>query len=235
MKKKLFSLALALALCLGLTVPAFAAELKIIEVPVPTVEEYEGKNYSTMEFHEGLSKLYVSEGSSTTAGFIDKTGKVVIPAKYSNAGDFSEGFAFVAKNGKLGFIDKTGKEVIPCEYDEVGSFDENGLAWVGKYTGGSVTVGIKEVKTVKWGLIDRTGKEVVACKYKDMESFSEGLAAVAVPSGSRNRYGYEGRKWGFVDTKGKEVIPCIYSGATDFSDGLSVVMRGDADAGEEEF
>ena len=33
MKKKLFSLALALALCLGLTVPAFAAELKIIEVP----------------------------------------------------------------------------------------------------------------------------------------------------------------------------------------------------------
>ncbi len=41
MKKKLFSLALALALCLGLTVPAFAAEIKLVEFSVPVVEGYE--------------------------------------------------------------------------------------------------------------------------------------------------------------------------------------------------
>ena len=41
MRKKLLSLALALALCLGLTVPAFAADMKIVEVPVPAVEGYE--------------------------------------------------------------------------------------------------------------------------------------------------------------------------------------------------
>lgn len=193
-------------------------------------------------FSEGLADVCLGDPyRGDKYGYINKEGELVIPCRYTLAGAFINGLAAVQQGGdiygggKWGFIDTTGKEVIPCEYDEVGSFDENGLAWVGKYTGGSVTVGIKEVKTVKWGLIDRTGKEVVACKYKDMESFSEGLAAVAVPSGSRNRYGYEGRKWGFVDTKGKEVIPCIYSRATDFSDGLSVVMRGDADAGEEEF
>ena len=38
MRKKLLSLTLALALCLGLTVPAFAAELKIVQVSVPSVE-----------------------------------------------------------------------------------------------------------------------------------------------------------------------------------------------------
>ncbi len=75
MKKKLLSLALALALCLGLTVPAFAAELKIVEVPVPTVEEYEGTDYTIGGFSEGLAPFALSSG----VGFIDWTGKVVIP------------------------------------------------------------------------------------------------------------------------------------------------------------
>ena len=200
MKKKLFSLALALALCLGLTVPAFAAELKIIEVPVPTVEEYEGKNYSTMEFHEGLSKLYVSEGSSTTAGFIDKTGKVVIPAKYSNAGDFSEGFAFVAKNGKLGFIDKTGKEITPFQYDSTLGFH-----------GGFAAV----VKNGKAGFIDKTGKEVISFAYDDTKGFYDGLAAVK-----------KSGKWGFIDKTGEEAIPFQYDEATSFFEGLAGVKKG---------
>ena len=56
MRKKLLSLTLALALCLGLTVPAFAAELKIVQVSVPTVEEYEVRNmphgFSMRAFHD---------------------------------------------------------------------------------------------------------------------------------------------------------------------------------------
>lgn len=137
MKKKLLSLALALALCLGLTVPAFAADLKIVQVSVPTVEEYEGKvEYDIWgEFYDGLSKLWLyedSSGSPTGTGFIDWEGKVVIPPEYDGAGDFSEGFVAVysADGGSWGVIDTIGKEVVRPK-----TFTENGVEYAisGKY------------------------------------------------------------------------------------------------------
>ena len=202
MRKKLLSLTLALALCLGLTVPAFAAELKIVQVSVPTVEEYEGTEYATWVFHEGLSRLYLYEDSSgfpTGAGFIDWTGKVVIPAEYDNAGDFSEGFAWVVKNGKIGFIDNTGKVITSFQYDITLGFHE-GLAAV--------------TKNGKVGFIDTTGKEVVPCTYDDTKGFSQGLAAVE-----------KGGKWGFINKTGEEVISFQYDDATSFFQGLAGVKK----------
>ncbi|MBQ5623621.1 MAG: WG repeat-containing protein, partial [Alistipes sp.] len=66
-------------------------------------------------------------------GFIDKTGKEVIPFKYVYAESFSEGLAAVRVGsyigGKYGFIDKVGKEIIPFKYDWVSCFS-NGKAKV---------------------------------------------------------------------------------------------------------
>jgi hypothetical protein len=42
-------------------------------------------------------------------GFIDKTGKMVIPPQYGSATAFSEWLAPVKLDGKWGFIDKSGK------------------------------------------------------------------------------------------------------------------------------
>jgi hypothetical protein len=42
-------------------------------------------------------------------GFIDKTGKLVIPCEYTCAEGFCEGIVSVMKGGKIGFIDKEGK------------------------------------------------------------------------------------------------------------------------------
>ena len=203
MRKKVLSLALALALCLGLTVPAFAAELKIVQVSVPTVEEYEGKNYIMNEFHDGLSKLWLyedSSGSPTGTGYIDWTGKVVIPPEYDGGGDFSEGFAAVYKNGKWGYIDKTGKEVVPFSYEITQKFSE-GLAAV--------------MKNNKIGFVDTTGKEVIPCAYSNSaEGFSQGLAAVE-----------KGGKWGFIDKTGEVVIDFAYDSAYSFSEGLAAVEK----------
>ena len=49
-------------------------------------------------------------------GFINKEGKEVIPFKYDDASDFSEGLARVLLNHKEGFINKEGKVVIPFKY-----------------------------------------------------------------------------------------------------------------------
>ena len=200
MKKKLLSLALALALCLGLTVPAFAAELKLVEIPTPVVEEYEGKDYSVGEFQEGLATLHVFEdGYGKPVGFVDKTGKLVISGKFDGGFNFSEGFARVQKDGKWGFIDKTGKEVIPLQYSGAANFSE-GFAAV--------------MQNDKIGFIDKTGKEVVPFTYDAAWGFSEGLAAVK-----------KNGKWGFIDQTGKVVIDLQYDNAGVFSQGLAMVEK----------
>ena len=39
-------------------------------------------------------------------GFIDQTGKIIIPLKYDYVGDFFDRLAYVELNGKYGFINK---------------------------------------------------------------------------------------------------------------------------------
>ena len=46
-------------------------------------------------------------------GYIDKTGRLIIPFKFDSAGKFSEGLAAVRIKEKTGYIDATGKFVIP--------------------------------------------------------------------------------------------------------------------------
>ena len=59
-----------------------------------------------MVFSEGLADVRLNG----KWGFIDKSGKVVIPFKYDDALPFSEGFAVVELDGKDGYIDKNGTE-----------------------------------------------------------------------------------------------------------------------------
>ncbi|MBI4751819.1 MAG: WG repeat-containing protein [Acidobacteria bacterium] len=54
-------------------------------------------------------------GKTREYGFIDKTGKVVIPAVFDEAFPFSEGFAYVTVGLESYFIDKKGKKAIVPE------------------------------------------------------------------------------------------------------------------------
>lgn len=130
-------------------------------------------------------------------GYIDESGKEIIPLIYDYAQDFSEGMAGVWENNKYGFIDKTGKLVIPIQYDETFLGYSNGLAAVG--LGG------------KWGYIDKKGKIIVPLKYEKAMIFREGLVAVKLDG-----------KWGYIDTSGKVIIAMKYDCGNSFSGGLSV-------------
>ena len=185
--------------------------------------------YFHYHFCEGLAAVELNG----KWGYIDKSGKEIIPLKYSFAAPFSEGLATVRLNGKWGYIDKTGKEVIPLKYDEARSFSE-GLAAVrlnGKWgyidkTGKEVVSlkydelyshifheGLTDVKlNGKWGYIDKTGKEIIPMRYDKAHIFSEGLAAVKLNN-----------KWGYIDKTGKEVIPIKYNQVNEFFNGLARV------------
>ena len=82
-RKRFLSLALALALSLTLAVPALA--VSVTEIPT----EYEA---GRMRFSDGMARV---TDENLKYGFIDKTGHLVIPCQYDDAGDFSEGLASV--------------------------------------------------------------------------------------------------------------------------------------------
>jgi hypothetical protein len=61
------------------------------------------------EFSEGLANI---DFGNKGMGYIDKTGKVVIPARFDTACAFRDGLAMVKEGRTWGFIDKTGQMVI---------------------------------------------------------------------------------------------------------------------------
>lgn len=79
-------------------------------------------------------------------GFLDRTGRVVIPCAFESVGDFVGGIAPARAEKKWGYIDTRGTWVISPTYDRADSFRADGLA--------RVTLG----KAVTW--IDRTGKAI---------------------------------------------------------------------------
>jgi len=176
------------------------------------------------EFHNGLA-LVLLKGEW---GFIDKTGKSVLPysngmapvnvngkwgtidedgneifaPKYDNpVYIFSEGLAAAAIGGKWGFIDEKGQVAVPLKYDSAGNFSD-GMAIVSL--------------NGKWGYIDKSGKEIIPPIYNWIPDFSETLAAVPLDGKWEN-------KWGFINKSGEVIIPYKYDWAGDFTDGLAVV------------
>ena len=101
-------------------------------------------------------------------GFRDASGKIVIPAKYDQVQDFSNGLAAVAtgtlSRAKWGFIDKTGNMVIEQKFTiQPSQFDKCGLAFV-------------QNKDKESMFIDKTGK-VVSEKYTNcITPFCNGYA-----------------------------------------------------------
>lgn len=168
-----------------------------------------GKYKIAYIFGEGLAKV---NGNGQAWGFINTKGEEVIPIKYGNVENFSEGMAafnmpyYQQKNHKLGYMDKTGKEIIPPRYD-----------WAEDFSEGMAAVGNGEFKVMrrigKWGFVDKTGREIVPLRYDNVGRFSEGLAAVKLLG-----------QWGFIDKRGIVVIPLEYTAKFYLSDDIAPVF-----------
>ncbi|MGC4128174.1 MAG: WG repeat-containing protein [Bergeyella sp.] len=88
-------------------------------------------------------------------GFIDESGKPVIPLIYDEVLYFEKsGLAPVSKNGKHGFIDKNGKEIIPIIYDDA------------KYEQLDEIVAVKKNK--KWAFFDNKSKQISEFIYDEL-------------------------------------------------------------------
>ncbi len=174
-------------------------------------------------------------------GFVNLQGKIVIPFRYEYAGNFSEGFASVAMNGKKGYINKTGKLVLPYKYDLAGDF-EGGMAWVklngkqgyinkqgaeviplGEFDSfGANELGIdgyvSAKKNGKYGIVSKTGKVLVPFKYEEMNnSIIDGNVCAKLNG-----------KWGIIDINDNIIVPFKYDdiGYRAFTSGYTMVKLG---------
>ncbi len=144
-------------------------------------------------------------------GFIDKTGRMVIPpsADLRYTRDFSEGLAgVVLRDGNWGFMDTRGEVVIRLHnVRSVGWFNE-GLCAVTASDG-------------RMGYIDRSGNFVIKPQLTYASAFSGGLALV------RCEYLLESRRHLIIDTTGHVVQELSLDNAYGFSEGRAPVMMGD--------
>lgn len=180
--------------------------------------------------------FYIKKNGKKCYGYIDRNGKIKIPAVYSYAENFSEGLAAVKFNGKWGYIDKQGNIIIEPQFERANEFCE-GMAAVkingkygfiekngnvaispkykfvpfGKFSGGFAIV--NEEMNRKDNFIDKKGNFIRKDNFDHILPFSEGLAPVEVCG-----------KWGFINNEGKLVIPFKFDKAYTFSEGLAAVM-----------
>lgn len=168
------------------TLTGLSLFLSPVSLPAETVVDSSFENYP-FSFHEGLGLIAINQkpeekilGWDFKYGYIDKTGKMVIPPRYESATFFSEGLALVSTvhpvestsryqqyERKFFYIDTAGNMTI--EHSEK-------LIYTGRFSGGLAVV--EDIKTRKFGYIDKKGKVVIEPIYIDAHSFHDGLALV---------------------------------------------------------
>jgi hypothetical protein len=146
-------------------------------------------------FSDGLAAVaQVPTGDSSLKwGFIDKSGKVVIPLIYDVVTFFQDGLAVVAKsygkgrNLKWGVIETLGPQVTPnVHYDAAKNLGE-----------GFAAVGYAHRKGLKWNLINRENTTILH-GFDDFGCFVNGRARASYTEGGVVRRGFINKVGDFV-------------------------------------
>ncbi|MCR4757119.1 MAG: WG repeat-containing protein [Butyrivibrio sp.] len=146
----------------------------------------------------------VCSNESGLYGYIDTEGEYLVTPCFSEAREFSEGYAAVKDdNGKWGFIDSNGEIVIAPQYEFVGDFKE----------------GVAKVENDQnlQGVIDANNNYIIEPKYPLIMDYSQGYARVRKDNG----------KYTFIDENGIEMKE-EFDYASDFGeDKIALVKKDD--------
>jgi len=152
-------------------------------------------------FSEGLAAVNVGgwqgdEGKFYGGkwGFVDASGRVAIPLRYTDARDFHDGLAAVrGAEERWGFVNTAGTEVIPPALLNVGDFSDDRAP---------------TIHDEGWGFIDPSGRWAILADYPGVTRFIHGRALVA--------RGVNGPPvWGFIDTTGRPIGPICFDAPGD--------------------
>ena len=128
-------------------------------------------------------------------GYINlHTGRIVIPAQYDRAWNFSEGLAAVIKDGEISFINEQGEVAIPATFPFY--FDDDHADYAFQFPGGLCVMINREHK---WGLINTRGEWAVEPIYTQIDKLHRGYHIVS-----------DGTHYGLLTETGKIALPLEY-------------------------
>lgn len=133
-------------------------------------------------------------------GFIDKSGKVIIPVKFEGAFNFIGEYAVVQKDRQVGLIDKTGAFVISPDFDGLRQISDNGY--------------IAANKDGLVGYINLQGEWVIEAQYEFVYGFQEGLSVVE-----------KDYKSGMINELGQEIVPMEHYSIGNLCEGYAFVEK----------
>jgi hypothetical protein len=177
--------------------------------PPPGYElpETSSQYYSYGDFHDGLAKFWVGDATGQ-GGYVNRAGQLVIPPKYADANDFSEGLACVSlprKDGspfgpkRTGFIDHDDNFVIAAKRSFIAQ----------RFSEGLCVIEVEHAGDWEPSVINRHGKTVIQPGvYSGISDFVGGLARVVA----------DGRV-GCIDPSGRIIIPIEFDQLWQFDQG----------------
>ncbi len=122
----------------------------------------------------------------TEIGYLDSTGRVVIPNVYAATHGIDDGLISLQDQaGNWGILNRQGAIVADFNYKEIGQWAD-----------GLVPVSLPQATSTKWGYLDRQGKWAIPCQYAFASNFEHGLAMVQL-----------GKKYHLIDPQGNAVTP----------------------------
>lgn len=184
--------------------------------------------YSNVDnFHDGLAA--VCDRQTELWGFIDKSGKEVIPCQYQYiVSDFQDGVAIVCNSDDTRqIIDREGKVVAPFDHIYIGCGFCDGLI-------AFVKVNEVEDDDIDWehfgkvGYMDTTGKVVIPADKFDV-MMGEGPIIPDFSDGLCHQFDPENNSTKFFDKTGKVVFE-VKGSANDFHEGLASVGKDISDS-----
>lgn len=197
------------------------------------------------QFEEGLPYYYATKDDAAW-GWIDKTGKVVLPLIYQEV-NFTGGKEGLTRatisDTSYVYVTKSGQVVFGKKFRDAGHF-RSGFSYVkekdkyglintsGAYAVQPVYDDIYDIsnemdrsqmyaakKDGKWGFMDYSGKVVIPLQYDspEQERYGYSIAEELIAVKLNNR-------WGYIDRAGKIILQFIYEGASGFTDGKAEVQ-----------
>ena len=197
------------------------------------------------DFSDGLARVKTMNGNVV---YLNEDGKVALSLKdYADAGDFSEGKAWVRKNAMYGYVNKTGKLVVDTLFTYASDFN-NQLAYVAKgqrqgvikMSASTDTYPIFDISDIK--LIDNNGNDVVeadesftiSLKVRNLgdEALNDAVVTLGLQAEQMDWFSYDYTKADLGALKPGEEREVTFTGAANtevVSEGINLTLKGEAD------
>lgn len=152
------------------------------------------KNYSFInDFNDNRAVVGVTDvTNSYKYGFIDEYGRCIVPPKFIEANNFTEGVALVKlKDKEFALINKDGEFINIYNYEYVSQY-------------GSGLMVFAETSQGPYGYINKMGKVVIKPIYSEAQGFKDNVAIVSKDEKYNGPYGV-------INLKGDYIFEPIYS------------------------